>query len=66
MMLTETHVLPVGTEPAHRVGHGFDCWCEPDVLDEGVFDSKGRETRMFLHRGAALITLADPEEMEDA
>lgn len=45
------HVVPQHDRRLHRVRKGADCWCEPDVLNEGT-DDAGEPARVIVHSDA--------------
>lgn len=45
------HVYPVHDVRRHRLEEGAHCWCEPDILDEGV-DRAGEPSRVIVHSDA--------------
>ena len=42
------HVYPPSEEGRHEE-NGADCWCEPEIRDEG-WDDAGVPARVFVHR----------------
>lgn len=43
------HVYPQSEKGQHNTAKGVDCWCEPEVRDEGT-DANGQPARVFVHR----------------